>query len=132
MLLLTKVVVHSCLIAFVLGYLVARMMRGNGLINGESTKIDVCEKYKNNQSQCCADGKCKDKICKFCPEYEYNRGGMGSCKSYYDKCNKPTPLTPIFCDPTAIPQQMCPPGNIPCPQCGDKACACPSPPSSSI
>jgi hypothetical protein len=35
-----------CLIAFVLGYLVSRMMRGNGLSVGGKTKKKKCEKKK--------------------------------------------------------------------------------------
>ena len=43
----------KCLIAFVLGFLVARMMRGNGLmVGGEESEVSKC-KYSEEQ-RCCA------------------------------------------------------------------------------
>lgn len=77
-----------CLIAFVLGYLVARMMRGNGLnVGGEEIKCIInnnnveklCEKNNLSNTEC---EDIYDSIKKYCNN---NNSGDGSCMVSYQK-----------------------------------------------
>ena len=68
----------KCLICFVLGYLLARMMRGDGMLVGEYSELDI----QNDDNNTCMDNK------QICCGYTGTRGG--NCKNLIpvDNCSK--------------------------------------------
>ena len=86
-----------CLIAFVLGYLVARMMRGNGLnVGGQSANMcsidkvewdNKCNSIKNGNNSLYNNNK--EKIDFICSQELYNKA-IDNCRAMTidsDKCN---------------------------------------------